>query len=212
VPNDIRAPFLRYEQMRRRADDFLATHHPSRKLPVPIEEIIEFRLRINIVPVPGLRGAFDIDAFISSDCTEITVDQRIYNHFQNRYRFSLAHEIGHVVLHRDMFGCITFHSIHEWIAFITNLPEEQRQWIEYQAYCFGGLASVPSDQLEIATGEVIRKALESEIDIHPSNIAAWEHMVQYLANRFLVSGPVIAKQLRYEKIRTMRWLKSQRFL
>jgi hypothetical protein len=74
VPNDIQAPVLSYEEIRRRADDFLATYHPSRKPPVPIEEIIEFRLRINIVPVAGLRRAFDIDAFTSSDCTEIIVD------------------------------------------------------------------------------------------------------------------------------------------
>jgi hypothetical protein len=47
VPNNIQAPVLSYEEIRRRADDFLATYHPSRKPPVPIEEIIEFRLRIN---------------------------------------------------------------------------------------------------------------------------------------------------------------------
>jgi hypothetical protein len=95
VPTEIRAPKLRYEDIRRRADDFLATYHPSRALPIPVEEIIDLRLRVNIVPVLGLRQAFDVEAFTSSDCTEITVDEAIYNKQPHRYRFSLAHELGH---------------------------------------------------------------------------------------------------------------------
>jgi hypothetical protein len=36
------------------AEDFLATYHPDLDLPIPIEEIIEIDLELDIVPMPGL--------------------------------------------------------------------------------------------------------------------------------------------------------------
>jgi Zn-dependent peptidase ImmA (M78 family) len=109
----MRAPKLSYEDIRRRADDFLLTHHPSHVLPIPIEDIIDLQLRVNIVPVPSLRQAFDIDAFTSSDCTEITVDEAIYNKQPHRYRFSLAHEVGHILLHAAIYRLANFRSVDE---------------------------------------------------------------------------------------------------
>ena len=47
------APYLPYEKLRAVADEFLKQHHPSGELPIPIEKIVEFRLRLDIVPVPG---------------------------------------------------------------------------------------------------------------------------------------------------------------
>ena len=59
-------PILSYRDLRRRAGDFLRTHHPAGTIPVPIEEIVEFRYRMDIIPVPGLQDAFEVDGFISS--------------------------------------------------------------------------------------------------------------------------------------------------
>jgi hypothetical protein len=67
-------PFLPYRDLRRRAADFLRTRHPAATIPVPIEEIVEFRFHIDIIPVPGLQDAFEVDGFIASDLTNITVD------------------------------------------------------------------------------------------------------------------------------------------
>ncbi len=54
----LQPPFLSYDALRRRAEDFLRTHHPQGTIPIPIEEIVEFRYRIDIIPVPGLQEAF----------------------------------------------------------------------------------------------------------------------------------------------------------
>lgn len=97
-----RTPFFRYENLRQHAEDFLSEHHPGRQIPVPIEQIIEFRFGIDIVPMPGLSN-FDTVAYISHDLTEIRVDDFVYHHRPNRYRFSLAHELGHRVLHADVY-------------------------------------------------------------------------------------------------------------
>jgi hypothetical protein len=80
VPGILHPPFLSYDDLRRRARDFLHTYHPSGTIPVPIEEIVEFEYEIDIIPVPGLHNAFEVDGFISSNLKAITVDAFVYNH------------------------------------------------------------------------------------------------------------------------------------
>ena len=53
-------PIYSYEDLRKKADEFLKEHHPSGTIPVPIEEIVEFEFRINIVPVLGLQREFEV--------------------------------------------------------------------------------------------------------------------------------------------------------
>jgi len=50
----IEAPYFSYEQLREQADGFLDRYHHSRVIPVPIEEIVEFSMGLDVVPVPGL--------------------------------------------------------------------------------------------------------------------------------------------------------------
>ena len=53
---------------------------------------------LEITPVRGLRQRFGIDGSVSLDLGEILVDEWLMERRQARYRFTLAHEIGHVVL------------------------------------------------------------------------------------------------------------------
>lgn len=46
-------PFLSYEDLRRRAEDFLRTHHAAGTIPVPIEEIVQFRYALSLARSPG---------------------------------------------------------------------------------------------------------------------------------------------------------------
>ena len=61
--------YLPYQQIGQRAEEFLLRYHPSRLLPVPIEEIVEFKLGVDIVPIPNLgdpkvmRGGKEVDKF-----------------------------------------------------------------------------------------------------------------------------------------------------
>jgi hypothetical protein len=97
-----KAPYFRYDDLRRRAEAFLAEHHPSSKIPVPIESIVEFRFGIDIVPMPGL-SSFDTVAYLTQDLAEIRVDEFVYRCRPSRFRFSLAHELAHHVLHSDIY-------------------------------------------------------------------------------------------------------------
>ena len=104
--NNVIAPVLSYEDINNRAEDFLREHKRNDTLPVDIETIVEFDLGLNIFPFPNLQETFDIEGFISGDLTVIYVDEFIYNHRLSRYRFTLAHEMGHVVFHSDLISSI----------------------------------------------------------------------------------------------------------
>lgn len=67
----IKAPRLPYDRLREIAESFLADYHPQRSMPLPIEEIIDLQFKIDIVPIPGIRGVLEIDAWISNDLTTI---------------------------------------------------------------------------------------------------------------------------------------------
>jgi hypothetical protein len=52
-------PDRSYAELRDIAEHFLVEYHPDGSIPVPVEEIIEFQLGLNIIPMPGLRRFFD---------------------------------------------------------------------------------------------------------------------------------------------------------
>ena len=118
-----------YEDLRNKADAFLRTYNPSGAIPIPIEEIVEFEFNINIIPVLALQREYEVEGFTSSDLKNIYVDEYVYTDYPNRYRFTLAHEIGHIVLHRNLYRENRFSSIAEWKEFINSITEEEHGWL-----------------------------------------------------------------------------------
>lgn len=94
------------------AIDFSLQYNQNEQIPVPIEEIVEIELGINIVPRKGLLGLEQIDAFLSHDYKTIYIDEDHYLNQTNRCRFTLAHEVGHFCLHKEIINSIT--SIDQW--------------------------------------------------------------------------------------------------
>ena len=84
---------LSCEDLRKRARRFLKKHHPDDSIPIPIEEIIDLQLRMDIIPMPGLRNSFEIDGCVANDLSSIFVDEFIHARRPNQYRFRLAHEL-----------------------------------------------------------------------------------------------------------------------
>jgi hypothetical protein len=195
-----KAPDFRYEDLRRHAEEFLSQYHPSRKIPVPIEEIIDLGFGIDIVPMPGF-GNFDTVAYISSDLKEIRVDEFVYNHRSNRYRFSLAHEIGHRVLHADLFQQFRFSDVTSWKRFMTDeIPLEQYRYLEFHANAFAGLILVPAAELRAAFFDYVEKAQDHGIDFDESGTGAREAAEEHLAGIFDVSPEVIHKRIEFDKL------------
>ena len=102
-----KAPFIKPDEIRLKADQFRLKYGKG-QIPVDIEDIVEFDLKIFIKPKSELCRAARIDAAISPNCTTIHVDLERYmaKRFHRRVRFSIAHEIGHLELHRDIIPTI----------------------------------------------------------------------------------------------------------
>lgn len=145
-------PFREDSEIEEMAEAFLRKHNGMNDIPVPIESIIELDLGIDIVPERDLESRYSIGAFISRDGTEIRVDLKTYLHQLERYRFSLAHEIGHVVLgHVEIANQYDPSSF--WGGTQTNLPSIFADRMEVQANKFAGMVLMPKE-------EVIRRYVE----------------------------------------------------
>jgi len=192
--------YLSKDDLQRRAEQFLAKHNPSGKIPVPIEDIVDLQLQLDIVPIPGVKRSFDIDAWIARDMTAIYVDQSVYDERPTRYRFSLAHEIAHAVLHTKIFATLEFHDTVSWKRVQDEIEEKDYGWIEWQAYYFAGCVLVPRQPLLHHWKEAQSRASEAGISINEASDAGLQAVAKWIAREFDVSPAVIEHRLRDEKL------------
>jgi len=90
-------------ELQKQADDLLAAVFPAGYTP-PVEiENVAYHLGLDIAPIPGLRQAHDVLGALYRDAQGrywIAVDEHMMDYWANRYRFTVAEEIAHFVLHR----------------------------------------------------------------------------------------------------------------
>jgi len=178
----------------------LREFHPEGSIPTPIEEIAEIKCGLDIIPLPGLRSLLEVDGFISSDLTCITVDQFILEKRVNRYRFTLAHELGHWYLHRDLYAELSFGSVSEWKQFQMAVDETDYGWLEYQAYAFAGLILVPTGHLKAQFQSAANAAERIGFSRQGEPEAFYQYVIETLREVFAVSDAVIARRLRAENL------------
>jgi len=146
-PSEFKCDFLSPDKIKDIADEFRKEYWPENTLPIEMEKIIN-RLQMDLIPEPGIKT----DAYLQRDLTGIVVNFEQYmderNSYVNRLRFSLAHEIGHYVLHKKLCLNFKFNTEDEYLLFQENIPEEEYQGFEWQANEFAGSLLVPRDRLK----------------------------------------------------------------
>jgi hypothetical protein len=159
-PGKFKAPFIPKERIWQETEKLRAAHAAGRKVPVQVLELAEFDLGLELIPAEGLREELEIDALLMGDLKSILVDRRAFMNprMEYRLRFSVAHEIGHLILHRDIYGRQKHASAREWFDHIAALPEVEYGWVEWQAYEFAGRLLVPPDALRQAFQSAIKSA------------------------------------------------------
>ncbi|HVN49153.1 MAG TPA: ImmA/IrrE family metallo-endopeptidase [Bacteroidota bacterium] len=172
-------------------------------LPVPISDIIEFKLGMNIEPVKELASRGDIEALLLGTLDTIVVDndQFLDERFQNRMRFSLAHEIGHFVLHKEIIKKLKPASLQKWFDMIDVINNGEYIIIEQQAYEFAGRLLVPRlDLIDELKGkkEIVNKLLHDHPEINESTLI--EYLSNNICKKFGVSNQVISKRIKVEKL------------
>jgi len=191
----IQVPKLPYARIKQYASGFLEKYHPGEKIPIPIEQIIDVKLGINIIPIPGLID-FHVEAYTWSDLKNIVVDKFFYDKQPRRYRFTLAHELGHIVLHSEILKSAKVNSIDAYLDFVNSITDDERRWTEWQADCFAGLVLVPVRPLELKLREAQRMAASEGLP--PGDLIARGYMADWISDFFEVSRQVIETRLVYE--------------
>lgn len=156
---NIKAPYIRNEEIKKKADLFRQKFWDD-SIPIDIETIIDVKLKIDVIPSLNLKQECDSDALIGSDWKSILVDRNEYldERYQNRLRFSFAHEIGHFILHKETYSSFRITTLEEFYRFIEKIPKERYGFFETQANKFAGYLLVPRELLEKKLSIEIEKA------------------------------------------------------
>ena len=220
------ARFLNYKRIgfeaQRLLVEYASEHAPIEAPPIPVEEMLErhLGLALSICNLGEVLGCADALGALDVCSREVLVDQSLdpsdFPDLEGRYRFTLAHEIGHWWLHRHLYR----QSEVEVPSFVMRAGGS-KQRIERQADYFAACLLMPRPLVyqrwkETLGGRVVtlsqlepdREAiLEREIirrGIAPESPAAAENMlfdwaVIPLATEFCVSP--MAMRIRLEELR-----------
>lgn len=194
--NDTHPPAWKYEEIKREAEKFLSKVHPEKTIPIPIEEIVEFELGIKVITIPNLKRDFNIDGFINSIFDTITVDDYVFDNYVPRARFTIAHELGHFVLHEEIYSKCDFEGLKGYIKFQRSIPSKDLYWLDVQANTFAGCFLVPSVRLKKEFDIARRKAGLPKKDLVEQGMPFLED----LPDKFGVSSDVLRIQIRKEKL------------
>lgn len=190
----MQSPNLRLIDVVRAADEFLKTYHPSLSLPIPIEDIVERKIDMALFAIPGIKSLIGVDAFISSDFTQITIDEDCFVKYPERTRFSIAHEIGHLILHKDWYEKYGPKNLEDYLSSHDRMDGQIYKYIEIQAQTFASLILVPK---ELLLGELEKRLGRIPSMESPEVLAPF---VQDLPEIFKVSDAVILRRLQKESI------------
>ena len=211
---EIKPKRLTWFKIRSIVEDFRNDYiDPVDTIPVPIHRIIEFKLGLEIQPIYGLKDKADTEGFLQSNLKAISVDSKTYldDRYKFRLNFTLAHEIGHLILHSEQYKNLNFASEKEFIEFQQSVDEESLEWFEKQANEFAGRLLVPIDNLRelIAAEEEYCKQFTERLRNGDEEISEKEiesFVIDALASRiykkFEVSKEVVKRRIRTENLKS----------
>jgi Zn-dependent peptidase ImmA (M78 family) len=162
--------------------------------PVPIEEIADFNLGLDIIPFPDLRQNWDVDGFLAFACNAIYVDQWQMVNRVRRYRFTIAHELAHLILHSDLYEEAGIGDLEDYLAYQESLDPDLRDACEYQAMNLAGRILLPRPSFTTAC----RRVLDS-VRAKLTQVKDWNTVGELVASRvapeFEVSDEVASRRL-----------------
>lgn len=199
----LKIPYLTYSDIGVKAQAFLSQYHPTFDIPIPIEEIIDLKIGLNIFPFPRLFKDHGLNGFLSRDLTTINVDEYQFDQLNEKYRFTLTHELGHYILHGSFYENLPiFETPHEYIEWRMSIPSEDMTWFETHSDWFAGQVLVPTNRLTETCQQVVakHKGTFSKLETIPDDI--WSYISNEVATHFGVNSPVVEIRIKREGIPT----------
>lgn len=72
-------------------------------------------------------------------------------------RFSFAHEIGHFILHKNIYSGFGIKNLKDYYELLERIPQEQYGYIETQANKFANYLLIPRDKLILKRSQFIKQ-------------------------------------------------------
>lgn len=195
-PEDFSVPFIHVNEIEQHVTLVLDKYWDN-KLPIDIELICE-KMDINLIPIPGLKSLSSTDGFLPRSLNEIYWDPNVV---EVRVRFTVAHELGHFILHKNLISDLNFSSIEEWKDFCSNIHSLERNKAESQANIFAAKILVPKDLL---VQEIINMKSEISTALKALHNNDSELLLEYvcipIAKIFKVSEETIKYRILNEEI------------
>ena len=157
--------------------------------PVDVELLCD-GLGVGIIPVPRLSRSFYIDAYVSADFKTIYVDEAEFEKESPRYRFSVAHELGHLLLHQKYYP-VGIKDMDEWLEISRKIATNNA---EYQANFFAANLLVPSAEFAIVLDRYYNGDFLKNVWL--ASDGEREKIFNSIRRKFKVSNDVIARRIR----------------
>jgi hypothetical protein len=187
-------PYLEDSYIEDEANKILEKYHPSRTIPIPIESIVELGLRIDIAPFPNLYLQHRLRACMTRDRKTIFVDKKQYYEFEEICRFSIAHELGHHILHWKYLENLPYKDVVGYTDWKTSLPGKVSDRFESQGNRFAGFILMPTAELI----EVCKKIVDGyRQELKGLRMDPWEYIANDVAAAFEVSPKAAEIQIRF---------------
>ncbi|HKL86329.1 MAG TPA: ImmA/IrrE family metallo-endopeptidase [Treponemataceae bacterium] len=193
-----KCPYIAKEILWERVEIFRQQFDNCELYPVDVELLTELA-GYEIIPKKDLD---DFDAFLSMNVKSIIVNARRYDNpsYSRRVRFSIAHELGHAILHSNFIKQQHIESIADYTKFIRSLSDEEYSDFEWQANEFAGRLLVPREQLivdlHIQIKLIVDQGLEEILFNNPDLVRS--RLCIPIAKVFEVSEDVIERRLERE--------------
>ena len=195
-----KAPYLTYGRVGEYVKIFLEKYHPSLTLPLPIEWVVEFPLNLRIHPVPNLYRIFAQSGFLGRSRKVIYIDEYQYDNFWEKYRFTLAHELGHFVMHKSLYEGLSFDSDQEYLEWLQTRPRNELYWFETHADWFADQLLVPTERLQEQCVSLLESNRERFSGSKFLSSEFWSYASNELAESFEVAPIVIEIRIRKENL------------
>ena len=140
------------------------------KLPLDLISFVELDLRLDLIPYDGLKHDFGADAAILADFSGLYIDGEIFDRIDvirgsqlNRLRFSIAHELGHLFLHREHFKSANIQTSDHLLDWL-NEHDGRKYEFEREANEFAGRLLVPVETLRECFDECCQRWMRNTED------------------------------------------------
>ncbi len=170
------------------------------RTPLDVFTFLEVDLRLDPIPFDDLTAKYRVEAAITADFTAIYLDAEQYALMErgpewklNRLRFTVAHELAHFFLHRELPQKEHFASLPEFARWTENYGG-RKYTIEQEANEFAGRLLVPDSRLRIMFDEFDAEA-ERLVPNFMQSGSLRDKFAERVAPRFGVNAQVIAVRL-----------------